>query len=39
LTRRCLNLLLEDGDELRTATVTDAAGIRYLELTRVDGKP
>lgn len=37
--KKKLEFLLEDGDDFRTIVVPYADGLRYLELTRVDGKP
>jgi predicted metalloprotease with PDZ domain len=39
VTRKKVELLLEDGDEFRTVVVPYADGLRYLELARVDGRP
>jgi S1-C subfamily serine protease len=39
VTRKKVEFLLEDGDEFRTVTVPYAEGLRYLELSRLDGKP
>jgi predicted metalloprotease with PDZ domain len=39
VTRKKVEFLLEDGDDLRTVTVPYAEGLRYLELVRVDGRP
>ncbi len=39
VTRKKVDLLVEDGDEFRTITVPYAEGLRYLELSRIEGKP
>jgi predicted metalloprotease with PDZ domain len=39
VTRKKVEFLLEDGDDLRTMVVPYDAGLRYLELVRVDGRP
>jgi predicted metalloprotease with PDZ domain len=39
VTRKKIEFLLEDGDDLRTVVVPYAGGLRYLELVRVDGRP
>ena len=39
ISRKHVDLLLEEGDEFRTITIPYADGVRYLELIRVDGKP
>jgi predicted metalloprotease with PDZ domain len=39
VTRKQVEFLLEDGEDFRTVVVPYAEGLRYLELTRVEGKP
>jgi predicted metalloprotease with PDZ domain len=39
VTRKKIEFLMEDGEDLRTVVVPYAEGLRYLELARVDGKP
>jgi predicted metalloprotease with PDZ domain len=39
VTRKKVEFLLEDGDDLRTVVVPYGEGLRYLELARVDGRP
>lgn len=37
--KKKLDFLIEDGDEFRTVSVSYEGGLRYLELSRVEGKP
>lgn len=39
VTRKKVEFLVEDGDEFRTIAVPYAEGLRYLELSRMEGKP
>jgi predicted metalloprotease with PDZ domain len=39
ISKKQVELLVEEGDEFRTITVPYAEGLRYLELIRVEGKP
>ena len=39
IARKNVELLFEEGDELRTISIPYAEGLRYLELVRLDGKP
>jgi predicted metalloprotease with PDZ domain len=39
VTRKKVEFLLEDGEDLRTVVVPYAEGLRYLELTRLSGRP
>ncbi|MFO0808903.1 MAG: hypothetical protein U0746_09795 [Gemmataceae bacterium] len=39
VTRRAVDLLIEDGEEFRTVVVPYADGLRYLELERVPARP
>lgn len=38
VTRKKIDFLLEDGDEFRTIEVRYADGLRYLEMTRIEGR-
>lgn len=39
ISRKNVEFLLEEGDEFRTIVVPYSDGVRYLELTRLEGKP
>ena len=39
ITRKKVELLIEDGEDFRTVVVPYADGLRYLELERVSTKP
>ena len=39
ITRKNIELLLEEGDEFRTINVPYADGLRYLEMVRIEAKP